>query len=80
VGQLCGEGEILLFSMRAVTKSEHAPLMQAGKTSRSTGGPGARYLRFPRLDAGQTVFGFRNKVGPLKILEQLMTRKAAPLL
>lgn len=79
-GQLGGEGDILLFSVRAVTKSEQREQGLTDGTGRSTDGSGARYQRFPRLDAGQSLFGNRNKVDLLKILAQLMTRNSAPLL
>jgi hypothetical protein len=70
----------LQFSKRLVTKSERTSRSRACGACGAGGGLQARYQRLPRLGAGQTLFGNRNKVDPRKILAQMMTPNGAALL
>ena len=73
-------GEIFAIFQGLVTKSERTSRTRACRTCGAGGGLQARYQRLPRLGAGQTLFGNRNKVDPRKILVQMMTPNGAPLL
>ncbi len=70
----------LQFSRGLVTKSEQTSRTRASRTCGAGGGLQARYQRLPRLGAGQTLFGNRNKLDPRKILVQMMTPNGVPLL
>jgi hypothetical protein len=64
----------LRFSLWLVTKSEQTSIVREGRVGGAGPGFCTRYQLSPKLDAGQGLFGNRNKRAALKILASSMTR------